>query len=79
VGNYPSGASPYGALDLAGNVWEWVATPYPTSRSEPPRQTLKGGSCCSTLLTPRAANRIGYDRAYRDADIGFRCAASVPR
>ena len=24
VGSYPAGASPYGALDLAGNVWEWV-------------------------------------------------------
>ena len=25
VGSYPSGASPYGALDMAGNAWEWVA------------------------------------------------------
>jgi formylglycine-generating enzyme required for sulfatase activity len=25
VGNYPKGGSPYGALDMAGNVCEWVA------------------------------------------------------
>jgi formylglycine-generating enzyme required for sulfatase activity len=79
IGRYPGGSSPYGALDMAGNVWEWVDSIYPGERGpgEPPRRTLKGGSCCSTFLDPRSANRVGYDPAYRDADVGFRCARSA--
>jgi eukaryotic-like serine/threonine-protein kinase len=56
VGSYPAGASPYGALDMAGNVWEWVndwydENYYESSPSENPQgpssgddRGLRGGS-----------------------------------
>jgi formylglycine-generating enzyme required for sulfatase activity len=89
VGRYPNGASPYGVLDLAGNVWEWVDDRYALAWGEPPpvppthgdpgadqpRRVVRGGSCCSYFVPPRAANRNGWAPDHRDADLGFRCAA----
>jgi len=71
VGSYPTGASSYGALDLGGNVWEWVADKY---EDEPDRRVVRGGSCCSYFVGPRAANRNAWAPEHRDADLGFRCA-----
>ncbi len=71
VGTYPSGASPYGVMDLGGNVWEWVADKYD---DEPGRRVVRGGSCCSYFVGPRAANRNAWAPEHRDADLGFRCA-----
>lgn len=72
VGRYPTGASPFGVLDLAGNVWEWVAGTY---EDEPGRRVVRGGSCCSYFVEPRAANRNAWSADHRDADLGFRCAS----
>jgi formylglycine-generating enzyme required for sulfatase activity len=54
VGSYPEGVSPYGALDMAGNLWKWtgsVFTPYPYvaggGRERPDAEgfrVLRGGS-----------------------------------
>jgi formylglycine-generating enzyme required for sulfatase activity len=42
VGSYPTGASPYGALDMAGDAWEWVAGFYEGQRD---RRVIRGGAC----------------------------------
>lgn len=74
VGNYAAGASPYGALDMAGNVWEWVSDWYDSrhylsSASEDPTgpdsspsgfHPVRGGSFLSDARNVRTAYRFGY-------------------
>lgn len=79
VGSFPQGASSYGVLDLAGNVWEWVEGRYnyaPLARPE--LRVLRGGGCCSIYGLPRSSDRLALPATYRDVDIGFRCARSLP-
>ena len=54
VGSYPQGASPYGALDMAGNVWEWVSDGY-----EPAYYSL------SPYENPTGPSGGGYDETMR--------------
>ena len=77
VGRFPAGASKDGALDLAGNVWEWTAslyTSYDGSRTENKR-VLRGGSWGGMdARTERTTNRFRLDPASRGQFLGFRCA-----
>jgi hypothetical protein len=76
VGIYPHGASPIGALDMAGNVWEWCLNEF----GNPDNVTLKGranratsgGSWNSALQDVSANHAGGYDFAYRNLNGGFR-------
>jgi formylglycine-generating enzyme required for sulfatase activity len=88
VGSYPSGTSPYGAQDMAGNVWEWTGTlyaSYPYKASDGREQAestghrvLRGGSWVDDAGAVRAAHRIGVPADFAFSDIGFRLARSVP-
>ena len=74
VGSYASGASPFGALDMAGNVWEWVADIYkrayyeesPAANPSGPSdaaglfRVIRGGSFQDARVNVRVSNR-GYE------------------
>jgi formylglycine-generating enzyme required for sulfatase activity len=89
VGSYPNGVSPYGALDMAGNVLEWVndwysGTYYSSSPSSNPEgpdsgqyRVLRGGAWSTSVSIIRSAWRGRYVPTDTDYDIGFRCAMSA--
>lgn len=84
VGAHPSGASPYGALDMAGNVDEWVEDWYSTEyyRTCPARDPLgpssgmqrvvRGGAYDPWHMRSASRNAVAPDTS--EALIGFRCA-----
>ncbi len=94
VGSYPLGASPYGVLDMAGSLYEWVqerydpnyyanapyANPQGPPEGEGTWQIARGGSFWNKPDRLRIPNR---NHAYLPPEVGHfdagvRCAADVP-
>jgi formylglycine-generating enzyme required for sulfatase activity len=85
VGSFPAGASPFGALDMAGNVLEWTADWYgPYSMATPPNphgaktgssRVARGGGWFDIVADGiRAAFRVAVGPSVRLSYLGFRCS-----
>ncbi len=92
VGSYPAGSSPYGALDMSGNVWEWTSTvplQYPYNENDEreaqyditdgekwPERILRGGPWNAGLGYQRSNYRYRAPGSYYNMNMGIRCAVS---
>jgi formylglycine-generating enzyme required for sulfatase activity len=85
VGSYPDGASPYGALNMAGNLREWTSSlylPYPyqaddgredlTSNGD---RVVRGGHWDGSADFALSAYRFADRPNYHSSCVGFRCAS----
>lgn len=88
VGSFPAGAGPYGALDMAGNAWEWNSTeirdyPYDANdgREDPGgidiERGWRGSSWANGLWWLRSSVRYHALDFYSWYVLGFRCASSA--
>lgn len=89
VGSYPHGASSYGLLDMAGNVWEWCSdwydnNYYRNARQENPTgpksgsiRVIRGGSWEGNVRSIRSAWREDLEPFFLNSSVGFRLCQDI--
>ncbi len=82
VGMYPQGASPVGALDLAGNIYEHCRNEYDNARQtdlfSDARRVVRGGAWDYYRAYARSARRFNFLPGYRYCYVGFRLSCLAP-
>jgi len=86
TGSFPEGASPFGILDMAGNVAEWVFDWYggdgyagsvyrnPTGPAQGEFKMIRGGSWYNQPVSLRSSSRLWNYPTLQSDTVGFRCA-----
>jgi serine/threonine-protein kinase len=78
VGSYSAGQSPFGILDMSGNVAEWTGSDsfqYPGSKgTQQAGKIIRGGGFRNSEVYLRTTTRVALAPNESRPDIGFRCA-----